>query len=227
MLRRNAFVTEKEMEAMGTIKASSEEKELLSEYDSVYLEFKDSQQGKVGDKFTIMRTQREIYHPVTGDFIGYYTEILGVVQVTSVEDKIATALISTSIKPMVRGDMVGPWMPELIKNITPKANAVELRGYVIGSEFEMNNLGESYLVFLDQGKQQGVEEGNVFDVVRREDALFVPGMSKVEGFWDKSMPMEIVGRIMVVDARDKASTGLVMASLKEIRVGDRVLMALQ
>jgi hypothetical protein len=56
----------------------------------------------------------------------------------------------------------------------------------------------------------------------------MPGTgSAKEGVWDKQYPMEVVGRIMVIDSRPTASTGLVMASLREIRIGDRVLMSLR
>lgn len=225
---RNAFVTKDELKEMGTVRASREEKEYLSEGDRIYLDFKDLSSVSVGDKFTIYRTVSEISHPVTKKFIGYFTKVLGACEIVSIAETSAVAVISTSTDPIVRGDMVGPMMNKLSKEVGPMANEVEVRGYIIGSSIEsLTNFGENHLVFIDQGSEQGVHEGNVFEVVRREDGLFLPGTGRKEGKWDKSMPAEIYARIMVVDARPTASTGIVMESIRELRVGDRVLMSIK
>ncbi len=118
-------------------------------------------------------------------------------------------------------------MPELSKHVAPKANSVELKGYIMDSRVTLTDLGERHIVFIDQGTDQGVEEGNVFDVVRREDGHLELGENRPVNFWDKDLPIEIFGRIMIVDARSQASTGMVMASLRELKVGDRVLMSVQ
>ena len=116
----------------------------------------------------------------------------------------------------------------IVKKLKPLPVEAITRGYIIGSAWvNQELLGEHHLVFIDQGTKNGVQEGNFFDVVRREDSLFMPGSEKPENKWDKSLPMEIYGRIMVVDAREKASTGLVMASLRELHIGDRILMQVQ
>ncbi len=225
---RNAFVTKDELDEMGTVRASREEKEFLSEGDRIYLDFKDLSGVNVGDRFTLYRTVSKIDHPVTGEFIGYFTKVLGACEIVSIAETSAVAVISTSTDPIIRGDMVGPMMDKLTKDVGPMPNEVEVRGYIVGSSIEhLTNFGENHLVFIDQGSEQGVHEGNVFDVVRREDGLFMPGEGKQEGKWDKSMPAEIYARIMVVDARPTASTGLVMESIRELRIGDRVLMSIK
>jgi hypothetical protein len=225
---RNAFVTRKELDEMGTIRASREEVEFLHELNTIYIDFQDLSAVSVGQQFVIYRTEAEISHPVTGEFVGYYTKVLGACQITNIAESSAVAQIVTSSEPMGRGDRVGPMMPKLTTEVGPSPNQVELRGYILGAAVtQLSFLGEHHLVFLDQGTEQGVRDGNVFDVIRREDGLFMPGEGKEEGKWDKSMPAEIYGRIMVVDARENASTGLVVASLRELRVGDRVMMSLK
>ena len=225
---RDAFVTRKEIEETGTIRASREEVEFLHEGSVIYVDFKDLTAVQVGQQVSIFRTERPINHPVTGELVGYHTHVLGVAQIINIAETSAVAQITTSTDSIIRGDRVGPLMDKQTKEITPRANEVELRGYILGGAVaQLTNLGESHLVFIDQGTEQGVKEGNLFDVVRREDSLFLPGMGKEEGKWDKSMPAEIWGRVMIVDARPNASTGLVMASVRELRTGDRVLMSLK
>jgi hypothetical protein len=223
-LRRESFVTKEEIDDLGSISGSREEKVYLAEFDTVYLKFKDPGQVQMGGRYTIMRTERKIFHPITKDFRGYYTHIVGLVQVTAVSDDIATGTITASFDTIERGDKIGPWVENLVKSIAPKPNGVELRGYIMDSEVSLTNLGERHIVFIDQGTQNGVEEGNVFDVVRREDGLLPMGVVRQINAWDAKAPMEVFGRVMIVDARPTASTGIVLFSLRELQSGDRVLM---
>lgn len=225
LVRRQAFVTGKEADSLGSIYGSMKSEEMLSTYDPVYVDFSNADSAKIGEKYLVIRVMEKIEHPITGNVVGYYMRVLGTLQVTQIEDRQATATITESVDPIFRGDKVAPMTPELTKLVSPLPNSVETKGYVVGSEITLTNLGESNLVFIDQGSQQGVAEGNIFDVVRREDGLYQPGASKREGEWDTRMPLEVTGRIMIVDARETVSTGVVLSSLREIRVGDRVQMS--
>ncbi|MBW1811180.1 MAG: LysM peptidoglycan-binding domain-containing protein [Deltaproteobacteria bacterium] len=227
MLNRDAFITLDEVDELGTISGSREDKDFLSDYDPIYLKFKNPGEAQVGKNFMIIRKIRKITHPITGEFRGHYTRVLGAAQIVSVHDKLATAIITASLMVIERGDLIAPWMSELSKHVAPKANSVELKGYIMDSRVTLTDLGERHIVFIDQGTDQGVEEGNVFDVVRREDGHLELGENREINFWDKDLPIEIFGRIMIVDARSQASTGMVMASLRELKVGDRVLMSVQ
>jgi hypothetical protein len=227
MLARDAFITPEEVEHLGTVMGSREEKSMMAEWDPIYVKFDQKEAPQVGTKYMAIRTERKVMHPVTGDFMGYHTKVLGAVQVVTVDNDIATAVVVTSLDAIYRGDRIAPFMAETNKNVSPKPNAVELRGYILDSTLGITMVGERHLVFLDQGANQGVEEGNVFDVVRREDGYPPLGVVRQVNQWDKNLPVEIVGRVMVVDARQNASTGIVLASLKELQAGDRVLMAVQ
>jgi LysM domain. len=224
-VRRQAFLSDKDLDALGTISGSMKSEEMLATLDPVYVKFSNHATATVGEKYAVIRTMEKIEHPVTGDLVGYYMRILGTIQIVGVEDNTAKATITESIDPIFRGDKIGPLPPEQKKLVTPQPNSVETKGYIVGSEITLTDLGENHTVFIDQGSQQGVVEGNIFDVVRREDGLTGVGETKQEGTWDTSMPLEIMGRIMIVDARSTASTGVVLSSLRELRVGDHVQMS--
>ena len=227
-IRRTSFVTEGQYEAMGTVRASREEVELLHEFNSIYIDFKDLGAVQVGDQFAVYRTKEELEHPVTGKTLGYHTEVRGICQITNLAETSAVAIIASSRRSIERGDKVGPLPENFTRDVRPRPNEVELRGYIVGTAIhQLVTIGERHLEFIDQGTEQGVQEGNLFDVVRREDGLFMPGEGKEEGKWDKSMPAEIYGRVMVVDARPQASTGVVLASMRELRRGDRLLMSVR
>ncbi len=226
-IQRDAFVTREEVDELGTIIGSPEEKKYLAQYDRIYVKLKQGAEVQQGKRLAIIRTVKKIYHPITEEFRGYYTRILGVGRVLAVEGTTATVEIATSLDPIVRGDRVAPWVPDFERNVTPRRNGVELKGYIMDSRVALANLGERHIVFIDQGAKQGVEEGNIFEVVRREDGYLPMGVVRQVNAWDKRFPMEIVGRVMVIDARPDASTGIVLDSLKELQAGDRVLMTVQ
>lgn len=226
-IRRDAFVTSEEVDAIGVVKASREEKKYLSEYDSIYIEFNNPGEAQVGKQYMIARKIKEVHHPVTEELEGYYTRVLGTARISRIDEKTATAVIDTSLMAIKRGDMILPMMPKLQKHVAPRPNAVELKGYILDSRMELTRFGEHNVVFIDQGTEDGVQEGNVFDVVRREDGMTGLGEKRPPDWWNEDLPMEIFGRIMIVDARPTASTGLVMASLRELHRGDRVLMSVK
>jgi hypothetical protein len=227
VLARDAFVSQQEIESMGKIRGSRKENELLSENDPIYVEFDPGNMGEVGKHYAVIRTEKEVIHPITNDSVGFYTRVVGAVQIVNVDGQIATGVITNSLIAIKRGDRVSAWMPELNKHIAPRSNAVELRGYIVGSRVDMSMVGERNVVFIDQGTSQGVEEGNVFDVVRRGDGLTPVGEDDNIDGWDEQLPVEIFGRVMIVDARPNVSTGYVIASLRELIPGDRVIMSVQ
>jgi hypothetical protein len=226
-IQRDAFVTVEEYDHLGTIAGSREDKQYLSVYDPIYIKFDDPGTVAVKKNYIIIRTIKKIQHPVTGEFRGYYTRVLGAAQVVSIDKEVATAIITNSLLPIERGDRIAPWQAQMSKMVSPKPNSVELKGYIMDARTAIGNIGERHLVFIDQGTDQGVEEGNIFDVVRREDGLLKFGELRKTNKWEKDLPIEIFGRVMVVDARAQASTAIVLGSIRELAIGDRVLMSVQ
>ncbi len=226
-VNRDSFVTKEEIETAGYIKASREEKENLSQFDSIYIEFADSQNVEVGRDWLVVRTIKKIHHPNTGDFVGYHTQVLGVAHVLEKNEAIASAMIKLSYNPILRGDRVIPWNGDLNRQVNPKPNSAQVEGSIVDSKISMTSFGERNIVFIDRGTSHGVQEGNVFDCVRNQDGMVPLGSDFDPTRIDEGLPTEVFGRIMVVDARDTASTGVVVSSLKEMYPGDRVRMTVQ
>ncbi|HYD41158.1 MAG TPA: LysM peptidoglycan-binding domain-containing protein [Anaeromyxobacter sp.] len=219
----DAFVTPRELDESGVIRASFEEKMMLSSRDRAYVSFRKTAGVKVGETYAIYRTVRKVTHPVTNEVIGFQSVILGQAQVTALDDRAVKIAITASYEPIERGDLVGPWVDRPYRAVPRKANAKMLRGYVVSSPVEMmSELAETQIVFVDKGKVHGVEEGNTFDVVRAGDPRD-PDTDAGKG-WDPRLPMEDVGTLLVVDVRERTSAALVTRSLRELRAGDRVEM---
>lgn len=227
-----AFVTPKELDDAGVIAGSFEEKQLLSAGDMAYVKFKA--QPKLGDLFTIFRTGDQIVNPNTKEPIGVTTNVLGTLRVTDIGKDFVTGEIVKSWDSIERGDLLGPAI-KVELSVRHKANAKSLTGTVLASaQGRTGTLGENGIVFLDKGSKDGVEVGNTFLVIRQSDGLDAPegsplaGTRYTVGDAEKTvkadLPPEDVATILVLDARESASTGLILHSIREVIVGDKIEM---
>lgn len=213
---QQGLVTQKELVDSGVIERAWAEKEMLSDYDKVYLRFRDRSAVKVGQYYSVFKTTQEIIHPVTNAKFGYLTRIVGKVRIVKVDRKIVSGIIEHASEEIHRGDFLAP-MGSFKKHVTFKKNSRNLEGVILTSMVpSLPLLGENHIVFVDKGSKDGVEVGNVFSVTSQGDPLF-------QGEEDK-YPREKTSIVVVVDVKEAASTGLVLRSVREVAIGDRVTM---
>jgi hypothetical protein len=220
--RHDTFVTPRELAESGALTAAFEEKLMLTTEDRAYARFRDVAGVKPGETYVVFKTERPIYHPVTKELFGYQSTVLGSAQVVAVEERAATVVVKQSYEPIERGAMLGPWTDKFYRSVGRKPNRQALAGRIVASQMDViTMIGEHHVVFVDKGSQDGVEEGNVFTVIRSGDQY---DRDPYAAPWDDRLPREDVGFLLVVDVKDRASAALVTRSLKELVVGDRVEM---
>lgn len=209
------FVTRKAHARAGVIVNSESEAFMLSDYDRTYVKLKEP--AKKGDRFAIYRPTRALQHPVTGEPFGYSIEIIGGVQIIDTSPKVATALIAQAYRPIERGDYVAPWPEDFAARIAPVPATQEAKGYIVDTMGDvLGPLGEHHVVFIDKGRNHGVQRGNIFTVLDRGDRF-----TKRR----RSLPNEPVGELMVVDVQDAGATAIVTYASRELSVGDKILMS--
>jgi hypothetical protein len=222
LARHDTFVTPRELAESGALAAAFEEKLLLSNLDRAYARFKVPTDVKAGETYVIYKTERPIKHPRTGELFGWQSTVLGAGKIVSVDKNVATLVITQAFDAIERGAMLGPWTEKFLKRIERRANRQDLAGTIIGGQVQVvTQMGEHHVVFLDRGQKDGVEEGNVFSVVRSGDPY---GRPPDQAGWDRRFPIETVGEVLVIDVREQVSSALVTRSRTELLVGDRVQM---
>ncbi|MFL5299548.1 MAG: peptigoglycan-binding protein LysM, partial [Anaeromyxobacteraceae bacterium] len=206
----------------GVVSAAFEEKTFLSIHDRAYAKFAKSAPARVGDRYTLYRTDRVVTHPVTHQVFGWKSTILGAARVVAVDDKAVTVVVIAAFEPIERGAYLGPWTEKVVKRVDRRPNAKELRGYIIAAEQDIvTEIGEHHLVFIDKGRDDGVEEGNVFAVTRSGDPTDTLPNAILQ---DPSLPTEDVGSLLVIDTQANASSAIVVRSMRELYIGDHVEM---
>jgi hypothetical protein len=225
LVMTKGFVTAKEVEEAGKVDSSFSEAEMLSFPETVYVRFKRKIEAKVGERFLVYRTVQEVKHPRdTEKRVGYLTELAGTLRVLSVGDKYVTAQITDTWDPIMRGDLVGPYGERVMDRVALKPNAKALKATVVIPMVPFLTLtGEHHFLVMDKGSADGVEVGNTFTILHREDTV---GKMLLEEKTDKSktLPDEPVAVCMVTEVKERTSNCLLTTSLREIAPGDRAEM---
>jgi len=224
-LKNLAFVDAKDLDDAIIIDGAVEEKLMLTRGESVYLRYVDKNKPKPGDRFSVYEEVEKVTHPKTGKAIGSFVRIRGDLEVKSIKkDKRARADITRSNDTIERGQRVGP-IKKVFDEVEPRRNEKSLQGYIVGKIGGGELIGAREVVIVDLGKQSGIQTGNRLFVVRRGDAYPERTNPKQQiGVNDERFPARAVGEVIIVDVGEHISLALVTLSIKELGIGDMLLM---
>ncbi len=208
------FVTPKELSEAGTLRNSADEHILLSRNDRVFLSFPRESQPRSGERYFVYRTVGKVTHPVTKKNFGYMTEVTGFASIEEVYEKVSKARIDATRLEVERGQFVTKLEEDIKERVTPTSASAPLEGYVLAVNYDTGVVaGQHNVVFIDKGKNDGVQRGNQFTVSRTDDPILGD---------PKDLPPKTIATLMVVDTRDNASTCLVVAAKQEVEPGLKV-----
>lgn len=213
-VRLVGFLTDAELEEAGTVRWSREERMHLGELDEVYIDFVRLPRVRPGDRWSIIQPRKEIIHPVFGNKVGQQIDILGVLEVTAVDRYVARGVVIRSYREITRGALVSPLIPNF-RSVKPRPNKRDVDAYVIDAFTERVSLATGDVLFVDRGGRDGIEVGNRFVVFRRGD-----GYERLKPEEEDKLPWEPLAEIMVIETKDRYSTGLLINAVKEIAIGD-------
>jgi LysM repeat protein len=228
-VRTPGIVDQTDIDRAGVIDASFEEKEMISAFDSVYVRFKAGTEVRVGDKLIVFRPDGELVNS-EGQRLAVRTKTVADAKLVAIVDGVAVAQITGEREEVQRGDLVRPWTTEE-KRLARIPNTVQVDGTIIANALAQSTLlGSGQQVYIDKGKKDGVADGNTFLVVVDGDGLsprnanLSPGIGANQRKAHGAVPDETIGMLLVIDVRDNVSTALVVRSIRELRVGDRIEM---
>ncbi len=225
-LRQLAFVSTEDLKVSSRVSGSTQDKEMLSLGDEVYLEYPAGQPPQVGARYSIYAPQKDIKHPDTGAKIGHYVLVRGELQVLEVKkDKRALAIIRqvNAHGVIERGERVGTLKTQF-KMLEPVPAEKSVEGVIAGLIGSDDLIGAWQVVFIDRGTEDGVRIGNRMLAVRRGDALPKNAELSVAGKDDRRYPDHYLGTLIIVDAGKTTAMGLLTRTDQELLIGDHVLM---
>jgi len=195
------------------------------ERDLVYISFRPSKKQAilVGDRFGIYRDRGPVTHPLNPTRpIGYVSEVVGEVEVTSTGNDLATAIILDSYVEIMKGDKISLFTPRE-RQIVPTKTHRMLTGTILRSASrdeetfyrDVHNL-ENDIVFIDRGECDGMKEGLLVNIYRPSHPIADPYFKNRR----LALPDAFVGEGMILKAFDKNATMLITRSREEILPGD-------
>jgi chemotaxis protein MotB len=180
-------------------------KRLLGGGDQIYLELTSPQETAPGDRFTIYRRVKKVFHPARGQYLGDLTAVLGVVKVLRVTGGQATVKIERSYDAIFPGDGAMRQTPAAPAPAPSGQSLPEGTGMIIELPPGQTLIAQGHVVYTDWGRNDGVKIGDKLLVFREN-----PGI-----------PLQIIGELHIIAVEDQTSTARVTRSLAPFFQGDR------
>ncbi|MEK7294459.1 MAG: OmpA family protein, partial [Nitrospirota bacterium] len=181
-------------------------KRLLGTGDQAYLELKNPQEVAPGDKFTVYRRVKKVYHPVRGQYLGDLTAVVGVVKVLRVTGNKATIVVVRSNDAIYPGDGATRQAP--VPPPAPLSSGQSLQdgiGVIIELPPGQNLIAQGHVVYVDWGRNDGVKPGDKLLVFRETTGI----------------PIQIIGEMQIIAVEDQTATARVTRSTAPLLRGDR------
>jgi LysM repeat protein len=206
-----SFISTSEVESLGTLVDTVDNRLLISINDKVFLEMDDLAATQPGDVFELITMGPEVVHPTApktlgyqlADPIGFQTIQLGTVKVTKVTPTVAVATVTTALREIKRGSKVRPYNP--VPDRIPRIFADSVvEGYIIGDDIGKIAMGQWEVVLIDMGIESGLQVGHEMDLYRQREAT-----DQVDKNKKLTLPDIDLGDAIVLEVREGYAEALI------------------
>ena len=241
----SGFVTEEDLDDSGYIYRSRHDRKMITDDNIVFIKLPKEKMVKLkpNDRFLIFRVLNKVKHPVTGKKVGYAVSVVGDLEVTSLGEDTASAIVMTANDVIKADDRIIPYEQtnEVVRIVKGEFPVV---GYIIYSIMSARDvlkeslLSDNDVVYLDRGYADGVRVGNIFDVLRLNEEhntrkLTAEEYEKMleEGGDENSRsvvyPPDIIGQVVVINVGEYTSTAVISSANDVIHLGDMVRLQIE
>ncbi len=189
-----------DLPGLGTIVGSPSEKQILGKNDTVYVNTNGSTKGK---SFSLYRKIQNVYHPVTGAYVGILYDVLGSLEITGRQEDVSVAKITHSYNYIEPGSILGEYYKLEAILVSQEPRTPNISGYVIATKELKGFVGEYELVYLDQGADDGLIVGDIISISKPE----------------KQFHGEKIGKVQVIKTMPSTATAMIIKSKEEVRRG--------
>lgn len=210
----NTFITTNVVQDLGEIEATQKEAIFIQKFDKIYVKFDNSVKVKPGDKFSVYSAAGKSTHAIS-DRSGYKYYISGQVKAIRKINHLWECEVFDLTGMVSRKDRLTVYTPK-INRITKTFNKRNIEGAIIDTfKDTINGISFGDVVYLDRGRADGVELGNVFELFSFKDY----GTEKKI----TPDPTYKIGEAIVITLTDNFSTVLITNSKLDIPVATLAL----
>jgi len=190
--------------------------------------------ASMDDAYNVLRIDDKLKDPDTGKVLGYEILFIGSAELRA-RGEPDTLFLTDTDREARRGDRIRKADLTLPMNYFPSAPQKEVNGQIISVVDGMSRIGQYHMVILNRGIKHGLTEGSVLavwqqgrrvnDDMGKSGSRAGYGSSSGYSLTGKKvdLPNTFAGNVMVIKAYDDISYALVMESVSEMRVLDRVV----
>ncbi len=189
-----------DLPGLNTIVGSPSGKQLLGKNDIVYVTANGSTKGK---SFSLYRKIQDVYHPVTGAYVGILYSVLGSLEITGHQEDVSVAKITHSYNYIEPGSILGEYYELEAVLVSKKSRTPNISGYVIATNELKGFVGEYEIVYLDQGADDGLAIGDILSISKPE----------------KQFHGEKIGKAQIIKTMPSTATAMILKSKEEVRRG--------
>ncbi|MCL5022948.1 MAG: LysM peptidoglycan-binding domain-containing protein [Nitrospirae bacterium] len=192
------------IDSKGEVLGAPSEQTLLGQGDYAYV--RTAQPAKAGEKFYIIRSFGKVKHPETGKMMGYLIDVRGIAEVVGKESGETKVRITNSFSDVLVGDLLTDFFEMDPPFLTGNPRTPDIAGFIVATKQRHVLNGQLDLVYLDRGRKDGLEIGDIFAMTARAK-YEVPN-----------------GYLQVISMRESTSTAVVRKASKEVSSGDKTRM---
>jgi hypothetical protein len=197
-------------------KSQDPAKKMLSEGDIVYIRPEGNAALNKGQLMWIYRTFRPLIDQQTKELIGTQHLMCGVAEILQREPQYAIAKLIKSYRPIVVGDQLMPYQRRSPR-IQIQASQPGIDGKLIMAEEHLNIFAESDVAFINRGRRQGVQPGQIYSIYHADHVDF----GTVSPQPAISIPVTY-GELLVLHTEDETATVLITSAKRELEEGIQI-----
>lgn len=207
LILSSGYITDyiaKEIKSVGKVTGSPSGKTLFGDNDFLYV--KTDSDSNTGERFYIIRPTALVKHPKTDKKIGSLIAVVGIAEITGKENSFTKAKITRAYGDIRVGDLLDTFheVEPIIEIDAPRKPDVS--GFVIASHYMKLISGSYDILFIDKGKNDGLELG---DILKTRSV-------------DKYNKSRTSGIIQIINLKPTTATAIVKRSESAVRVGDEI-----
>jgi len=138
--------------------------------EKAYIQINGETDDIVGKELIVYKWDNKV-NTADGEYIGKHVKIFGTIKIEGIEDNKAYGTVKSTYDVMRKGLRVAYYKPPIIplNNSYLKENK-DIRASLIGKSDTDMRINEFSVVFTDMGKEEMINHGDVFTIIRKNDA---------------------------------------------------------
>lgn len=192
--------------------------------DPVYINLGSRDGAKPGDKYALYRVGQKVKHPQDGKNLGRMINIVGVLEVTDIEEKTSRAKLVKTFEGISRKEAFRPYVQIIVpKDVSPLPVQKSNEGCIVAFKQTNATATEYKVAYIDKGLANGIMPGDVFEIYRAGTKASDPDRGG-----KNILPELIIGRLQVLSARNNTAAAVITNSkVEDIAVGEKIRLIKQ